>query len=137
VGDLELPEGLGVAVDPQDPEGLVLAPDQVAALRPLAEPFPVGTRSDFKQWPLVPRDVRDAIVAAAERYAFVERVWALIYTIDDSPWIGLVVYDAAEAARPASRSSTRWRARSRRPRPWRSSRSRSSGSSRAPSWTPG
>ncbi|WP_122818896.1 hypothetical protein [Nocardioides pantholopis] len=96
----ELPEGVGVAVDPDTPAGLVLAPEYAASLKPLTEPFPAGTHSAFKQWPLLPDALREALAAAAGRYAFVDRVWALIYNIDDSPWIGLLVYrtDGGEEA---------------------------------------
>lgn len=96
----ELPPGIGVIVDPNTPEGLVLPPEYAASLKRLTEPFPVGTHSEFKQWPLLPDALRRALVTAAQGYAFVDRLWALIYNIDDSPWIGLLVYrtDGGEEA---------------------------------------
>lgn len=92
---VELPDGVGVAVDPDRPGAMVVEPGYAARLKPLTAPFPAGTSSEVKQWPLLPAGLRRALAAAAERYRFVDAVWALTYTIDDSPWIGLLVYRTA------------------------------------------
>lgn len=88
----ELPAGVGVVVDPDTPGALVVDADYAAELKRYVVPFPAGTRSEFKVWPVFPPEVRAAVVEAGRRYAFVEEVWALLYDIDDSPWIGLLVY---------------------------------------------
>jgi hypothetical protein len=88
----ELPEGVGMVVDSGTPGGLELDPEYAASLKPLTEVFPVGSRSEFKVWPLLPREVRAALAEQAGRYEFVEAVWALLYRVDDSPWMGLLVY---------------------------------------------
>ncbi|GAA4129542.1 hypothetical protein GCM10022215_42190 [Nocardioides fonticola] len=101
---LELPEGVGVAVDPDTPGGMIVEPAYAAQLKPLAAPFPPGTRSDFKNWPLFPRDLATAIAAAGRSYAFLDAVWGLVYTIDDSPPIGLLVFRTT-APEPEARDS--------------------------------
>lgn len=88
----ELPEGVGVVVDPGTPGALVVDPAYAAQLRRYVAPFPAGTHSEFKVWPVLPPSVRTALRDAAAQYAFVDRVWALVYNVDDSPWLGLVVY---------------------------------------------
>lgn len=96
----ELPEGVGMVVNSGDPSGLVVEPEYAASLKPLTEALPVGSRSEYKVWQALPGKVGGELAARAGAYDFVEVVWALLYRVDDSPWMGLLVHrtpDAPEA----------------------------------------
>jgi hypothetical protein len=86
----ELPEGIKIAVDQGQPQAMWLPADYVAALKPLAVPFPAG--STFKVWPDLPEETEAAIRAAASAYSFVDDVWALVYFVDAGPYQGCLVY---------------------------------------------
>jgi hypothetical protein len=88
----ELPDGIGVVVDPDTPTGVVMDPDYARQLKRLTDPFPEGTHLTFKVWPDLPRRAVEEIRAGMGDYSFVDKVWALIYSIDDSPWIGCLAY---------------------------------------------
>jgi hypothetical protein len=93
----ELPDGVGVVVDSGAPGGLEVDPEYAASLKPLTEVFPAGSHTEYKVWQLLPGKVRKALAEQAGRYEFVEAVWALLYRVDDSPWLGLLVHQTQDA----------------------------------------
>lgn len=88
----ELPPGISITVDGGLDQGMFLPAGYVQELKPLAVPFPAG--STFRHWVDLPGATANAIQAAAARYDFLRRVWALLYTVQDSPYRGCLVYEA-------------------------------------------
>jgi hypothetical protein len=85
-----LPGELGIVVDPEHPDSLVIDPPYAAQLRPLTQPFPAGHAVEFNPWVDLPGATRDAIMAEMRDRPYVEEVLAFRYTIDDSPSLGLL-----------------------------------------------
>jgi hypothetical protein len=88
----ELPAGISVTVDGGLEQGMFVPADYVQQLQPLTVPFPAG--STFRHWTELPTTTAAAIRQAMRGYAFVSRVWALLYTVEDSPYRGCLVYEA-------------------------------------------
>jgi hypothetical protein len=88
----ELPPGISITVDGGLEQGMFLPAGYVQELKPLAVPFPAG--STFRRWVDLPEATAEAVRAAAARYGFLRRVWALLYTVQDSPYRGCLVYEA-------------------------------------------
>lgn len=90
----ELPEGVGIAVDPDAESGLWIEPDLVPGLRRLADPFPQGSVVALYDWAELPSDTHAALRQVGERYSFVRSMRVLSFTADESPSFGAVIFDA-------------------------------------------
>lgn len=90
-----LPDGIGLSIDTGSPGAMLVEPAYAASLRPLAVPFPPGTQLAFKPWEDLPAATTEAISAELAGREFVQGAWALLYTIDDSPYLGCLVVDGA------------------------------------------
>lgn len=97
-----MPADVAIVVDPGSEHALLVEPDQVAELQALTAPFPEGRRAELALWPDLPAHVGRSVAAGVAGVAGSGRVWALSYTIDDSPRLGCVVFEAeGEEAREA------------------------------------
>jgi hypothetical protein len=90
-----LPTTVGVLVDAGSEDSMRFDPAYVRMLVPLLVPFPAGTRVRCGQWSDLPAVIGDRIRAAMPALPFVRAVHALVYTVDDSPALGALVYDVA------------------------------------------
>jgi hypothetical protein len=101
------PEGIGVTVNPGSPGGVAgdsmhVDPATLQALKRLLPPLPAGASMQFKPWVDLPADTGAALLAAVESVPELESVHALVYTIEDSPELGLLAYEAHEGADTAA-----------------------------------
>ncbi|WP_310962036.1 hypothetical protein [Nocardioides terrisoli] len=97
-----LPAGIGVTVNPGSPggdagESMHVDPRMVQGLRAILPPLPAGTSLEFRPWLALPAEVGSAVRDAVSGVPGIRAVWALTYTIDDSPHLGLFAYDADDA----------------------------------------
>ena len=88
----ELPDGVGVIVDPGTPSSTIIDPAYATELKALTAPFPAGAAVVAQAWEL-PEELEQGLRAVAADYAFLDRVWAIQHTVEDSPPIGALVYD--------------------------------------------
>lgn len=93
-----IPDGVGVVVDPERPDGMTASPAQVAQLKSLTAPFPPDAPLRVTSWDELTGSVLDAIVAAAADSASVREVRAFVYTVDESPALGCLAYSFADQA---------------------------------------
>lgn len=90
-----LPDGIGVQVDPETTTGMTASPAYVAGLKPFTAAFPVGVAVRVTTWDEIPAGAVGAVVQSAEN-AGVTALPAFMYTVDDSPPIGCLAWDAAD-----------------------------------------
>ena len=90
-----LPDGIGVQVDPETTTGMTASPAYVAGLKPFTAAFPVDVAVRVATWDEIPAGAAAAVVQAAET-AGVTALPAFMYTVDDSPPIGCLAWEAAE-----------------------------------------
>lgn len=97
------PEGIGVTVNPGSPGGVAgesmhVDPATLQALKALLPPLPRGARLEFRPWLDLPEDVGDALSAVVDDVPALKAVHALTYTIEDSPDLGMLAYEARRGA---------------------------------------
>lgn len=97
------PEGIGVTVNPGSPGGVAgesmhVDPATLQALKRLLPPLPAGASMEFRPWVDLPAATGEALAAAVDTVPELESVHALVYTIEDSPDLGLLAYEAHDGA---------------------------------------
>ena len=100
-----LPDGIGVAVDPEHPSGMTASSSYIAQLKRYRTAFPAGTQVRLDGWGSMADGVRDELVRSASADERVLEVHAFTYAVDDSPLLGclaLVVAPDADAGAVAS-----------------------------------
>ena len=90
-----VPDGIGVQVDPETTTGMTASPAYVAGLKPFTAAFPVDVAVRVTTWDEIPAGAAAAVVQAAEN-ARVTALPAFMYTVDDSPPIGCLAWDAGD-----------------------------------------
>lgn len=88
----KIPDGIGIVVDPEHPNGMTASPAYVANLKTMAPAFPVGAPLQIAPWDELEGPVRDAVVHVVRRGDMVQTLHAFMYRVDDSPPIGCVAY---------------------------------------------
>jgi hypothetical protein len=96
-----LPDGIGVQVDPETTTGMTASPAYVAGLRPFMAAFPVDVAVRVTTWDEIPAGAAAAVVQAAEA-AGVRSLHAFMYTVDDSPAIGCLAWEAGDPVDPSA-----------------------------------
>lgn len=98
-----MPADVAIVVDPGAEHPILIEPAQVVELGRLTEPFPEGVRADLGLWPDLPAHVGQEVAARIAEVAGAGRVWALSYTLADSPRLGCLVFEAdGEESREAA-----------------------------------
>lgn len=93
-----MPPGYGIVIDPGGEVGVAIEASEALDLVRFTAPFPEGARSQLALWPDLPADARAAVAREVAGVEGAGRVWALSYTIDDSPRLGCLVFDAPDDA---------------------------------------
>lgn len=88
-----LPEGIGIAVDPETVSGMTATPAYVVQLRRYLSPFPTGARVSLGDWDDMPAAVREVLGQAAAHHD-VEELRAFTYSVDDSPRRGCLAHES-------------------------------------------
>lgn len=94
-----VPPGLGFSVNPGSPGGVAgesmhVDATMVASLKHLLPPLPAKAELDFRVWVDVAPSLYEALKSAMAATPQADGLWALSYTIEDSPYLGMVAYDA-------------------------------------------
>lgn len=93
---LMMPPGHGVLVDPGGEVGVAIEPSEALDLVRYTAPFPEGARSQLGLWGDLPQAARDRVARDVAGVPGSGRVWALAYTVDDSPRLGCLIYEAPD-----------------------------------------
>jgi hypothetical protein len=91
-----LPSGVGVVIDPERTSGMTCSPAYVASLKRYVEAFPSAEAVvRVGEWDL-PSDVRDGLRMTAAGTPHLRALHAFVYSVDDSPLLGCLVYEIDE-----------------------------------------
>jgi hypothetical protein len=96
-----LPDGIGVAVDPEHASGMTASASYVAQLKRYVEAFPAGSQVRLDDWSAMPAGVREALVQAASTHD-VSELFAFTYAVDDSPMLGCLAFATVPGADDSS-----------------------------------
>ncbi|MET1036671.1 MAG: hypothetical protein ABW075_00265, partial [Aeromicrobium sp.] len=95
-----LPDGIGVAVDPERASGMTATASYVAQLKRYVAAFPPGSEVRLADWAALPDGVREALSQTAAQLELIE-LRAFTYAVDDSPLLGCLAYVGAPGAETA------------------------------------
>lgn len=87
-----LPDGAGITLQPGTPAALWISPEYAHRLAELGAPFPGGAELRFVDWLDIPARLVAAIREQMAGRAYVEEVRGWLYTVDDSPYQGVLAY---------------------------------------------
>jgi hypothetical protein len=87
-----LPDGVGLIVQPGTPDMLWIDPDYATRLKELSHPLPGQADLRFVDWVDIPKRLVKAVRKEMKGRAYVEEVRGWLYTVDDSPYQGVLAY---------------------------------------------
>lgn len=96
-----LPAGIGVQVDPERTSGMTASAAYVAGLKPFAMAFPAGAAVRVTTWDEIPVSALAAVLQTAGERG-VRALHAFMYTVDDSPPIGCLAWQAEAPTDPSA-----------------------------------